>query len=206
MKGIYVDGDTLSSVGEEYDDPIPVLFQSGYLTIAGYDPELGYRLDFPNQEVERGFFRFLLPYYTSQHKSSVKGILNKMTSAVRGGRPDELLRVIQTMLAGRSYMVAGADKEKDFQNTIYLIFIMLGYNVRVEQATSQGRIDVTIQTKDYIYLIELKLDKTAEEALRQIKDNQYARPFQTDKRQLYLRGVNFSSATRTVEKWVVEAR
>ena len=206
LKGIYVDGDTLSSVGEEYDDPIPVLFQSGYLTIAGYDPELGYRLDFPNQEVERGFFRFLLPYYTSQHKSSVKGILNKMTSAVRGGRPDELLRVIQTMLAGRSYMVAGADKEKDFQNTIYLIFIMLGYNVRVEQATSQGRIDVTIQTKDYIYLIELKLDKTAEEALRQIKDNQYARPFQTDKRQLYLIGVNFSSATRTVEKWVVETR
>ena len=206
LKGIYVDGDILSSVDEEYDDPIPVLFQSGYLTITGYDPEQGYRLDFPNQEVERGFFRFLVPYYTSQQKSSVKGILNKMTSAVRGGRPDELLQVIQTMLAGRSYMVAGADKEKDFQNTLYLIFILLGYNVQVEQATSQGRIDITIQTKDYIYIIELKLDKTAEEALRQIKDNQYARPFQTDKRKLYLIGVNFSSETRTVEKWVVEER
>ena len=206
LKGIYVDGDTLSSVDEEYDDPIPVLFQSGYLTITGYDPELGYRLDFPNQEVERGFFRFLIPYYTSQQKSSVKGILNKMTSAVRGGRPDELLQVIQTMLAGRSYMVAGADKEKDFQNTLYLIFILLGYNVQVEQATSQGRIDITVQTKDYIYIIELKLDKTAEEALRQIKENNYARPFQTDTRKLYLIGVNFSSDTRTVEKWVVEER
>ena len=204
LKGIYVDGDTLSSVDEEYNDPIPVLFQSGYLTISGYDSELGYRLDFPNQEVERGFFRFLMPYYTSQHKSSVKGILNKMTAAVRGGRPDELLQVVQTMLAGRSYMVVGADKEKDFQNTLYLIFTMLGYNVQVEQATSQGRIDITIQTKDYIYIIELKLDKTAEEALRQIKDNQYARPFQSDKRKLYLIGVNFSSETRTVEKWVVE--
>ena len=206
LKGIYVDGDSLSSVDEEYDDPIPVLFQSGYLTIAGYDPELGYRLDFPNQEVERGFFRFLVPYYTSQQKSSVKGILNKMTSAVRGGRPDELLQVIQTMLAGRSYMVAGADKEKDFQNTLYLIFILLGYNVQVEQATSQGRMDITIQTKDYIYIIELKLDKTAEEALCQIKDNHYARPFQSDRRKLYLIGVNFSSETRTVEKWVVEER
>ena len=195
LKGIYVDGDTLSSVDEEYNDPIPVLFQSGYLTISGYDSELGYRLDFPNQEVERG---------TSQHKSSVKGLLNKMTSAVRGGRPDELLQVIQTMLAGRSYMVVGADKEKDFQNTLYLIFTMLGYNVQVEQATSQGRIDITIQTKDYIYIIELKLDKTAEEALRQIKENNYARPFQSDKRKLYLIGVNFSSETRTVEKWVVE--
>ena len=206
LKGIYVDGDTLSSVDEEYDDPIPVLFQSGYLTISGYDSELGYRLDFPNQEVERGFFRFLVPYYTSQQKSSVKGILNKMTAAVRGGRPDELLQVIQTMLAGRSYMVAGADKEKDFQNTLYLIFILLGYNVQVEQTTSQGRMDITIQTKDYIYIIELKLDKTAEEALRQIKDNHYARPFQSDKRKLYLIGVNFSSETRTVEKWVVAER
>ena len=183
LKGIYVDGDTLSSVDEEYNDPIPVLFQSGYLTISGYDSELGYRLDFPNQEVERGFFRFLMPYYTSQHKSSVKGILNKMTAAVRGGRPDELLQVVQTMLAGRSYMVAGADKEKDFQNTLYLIFILLGYNVQVEQAT-----------------------RTAEEALRQIKENNYARPFQSDKRKLYLIGVNFSSQTRTVEKWVVEER
>ena len=206
LKGIYVDGDSLSSVDEEYDDPIPVLFQGGYLTIAGYDLELGYRLDFPNQEVERGFFRFLVPYYTSQQKSSVKGILNKMTSAVRGGRPDELLQVIQTMLAGRSYMVAGADKEKDFQNTLYLIFILLGYNVQVEQATSQGRMDITIQTKDYIYIIELKLDKTAEEALCQIKDNHYARPFQSDRRKLYLIGVNFSSETRMVEKWVVEER
>ena len=206
LKGIYVDGDTLSSVDEEYDDPIPVLFQSGYLTIAGYDSELGYRLDFPNQEVEHGFFRFLIPYYTSWQKSSVKGILNKMTSAVRGGRPDELLQVIQTMLAGRSYMVAGANKEKDFQNTLYLIFILLGYNVQVEQATSQGRMDIIVQTKDYIYIIELKLDKTAEEALQQIKDNNYARPFQTDKRKLYLIGVNFSSETRTVEKWIIEER
>ena len=103
-------------------------------------------------------------------------------------------------------MVAGADKEKDFRRTLYLIFQLLGYNVQVEQSTSQGRIDITIQTKDYIYIIELKLDKTAEEALRQIKDNQYARPFQTDKRKLYLIGVNFSSETRMVEKWVVEER
>ena len=129
-----------------------------------------------------------------------------MTAAIAKGCPDELLQVIQTMLAGRSYMVAGADKEKDFQNTLYLIFIMLGYNVQVEQATSQGRMDITIQTKDYIYIIELKLDKTAEEALQQIKDNNYPRPFLSDNRKLYLIGVNFSSETRTVEKWVIEER
>ena len=204
LQEAYVSPSTLASTDEDYDDPIPMLFQSGYLTIKGRDPYMGIQLGFPNGEVERGFFDFLLPYYTSHRKSSVDGFLSKMTVAIVQGRPDELLQVIQAMLAGRSYMVAGADKEKDFQNTLYLIFTMLGYNVQVEQATSQGRMDITIQTKAYIYILELKLDKTAEEALRQIKDNHYARPFQTDVRKLYLIGVNFSSETRTVEKWVVE--
>ena len=204
LKGLYVDGSALQSVDEEYTDPIPVLFQSGYLTIAGHDPEMGYRLDFPNREVERGFFNFLLPYYASLLKSSVKSYLNRLTAAVRQGKPDDLLRTLQTMLAGKPYMLAGGDKEVHFQNTLYLIFTMLGYNVQVEQATSQGRMDVTIRTKDYVYILELKLDKSAEEALQQIKDNGYARPFQADPRKVFLIGVNFSSGTRTVEKWMVE--
>ena len=111
--------------------------------------------------------------------------------------------LMQTMLSGQDDRITG-DAKKYFQNTFYLIFQLLGFNVMVEQATSQGRIDVTIQTKDYIYIIELKFDKTAEEALQQIKDNHYARPFQTDKRKLHLIGVNFSSETRTMEKWVIE--
>ena len=204
LKGLYVDDSALQSVDEDYADPIPVLFQTGYLTFSGYDLEMGYRLDFPNQEVELGFFNFLLPYYTSVLKSGVKSYLNKLTAAVRQGKPNDLLRTLQTMLAGKPYMLAGGDKEVHFQNTLYLIFTMLGYNVQVEQATSQGRMDVTIQTPDYVYIFELKLDKSAEEALQQIKDSQYARPFQTDSRKVFLIGANFSSATRTVEKWMVE--
>lgn len=123
--------------------------------------------------------------------------------AVHEGRPEDFLQLMQTMLAGRDYRIAG-DAEKYFQNTFYLIFQLLGFNVQVEQATSQGRIDLTIQTKDFIYIIELKLDKTAEEALLQIKEKNYARPFQADNRKLYLIGVNFSSETRTIEKWVIE--
>ncbi len=206
LKGLYVDGATLGSMDEDYADPIPVLFQSGYLTLSGYDAEMGYRLDFPNQEVERGFFDFLVPYYTSLLKSSVKGYLNKLTDAVRQGRPDDLLQTLQTMLSGKSYMIAGGDKEVHFQNTLYLIFVMLGYNVQVEQATSRGRMDVTIQTKDYVYIIELKLDKSAEEVLQQIKDSHYDLPFHQDVRKLFLIGVNFSSETRTIEKWLKEVR
>ena len=204
LKGLYVDESALQGMDDEHMDPIPVLFQSGYLTLSGYDAELGYRLDFPNEEVERGFFNFLMPYYTSLIKSNVRSFLNRLTASLRQGRPDECLETLQGMLSGKSYMIAGGDKEVHFQNTLYLIFTMLGYNVQVEQATSQGRMDVTIRTRDYIYVIELKLDKSAEEALRQIKEMQYARAFQSDPRRVFLVGVNFSSETRTVESWVVE--
>ena len=205
LKGIRVSPRTLNSVTESHTNPIPVLYQSGYLTIKAYDRNRDrYTLDFPNEEVERGFFDFLLPYYTPMSETRSDSLLERFTDDVCDGQPEQFMRKLQEMLSGKSYLIAGGDKEVHFQNSIYIIFKMLGYNVQVEQATSQGRIDITIQTKDYIYIIELKLDKTAEEALRQIKDNQYARPFQSDKRKLYLIGVNFSSETRTVEKWVVE--
>ena len=204
LKGLYVDESALQGMDDEHMDPIPVLFQSGYLTLSGYDAELGYRLDFPNEEVERGFFNFLMPYYTSLIKSNVRSFLNRLTASLRQGHPDECLETLQAMLSGKSYMIAGGDKEVHFQNTLYLIFTMLGYNVQVEQATSQGRMDVTIRTRDYIYVIELKLDKSAGEALLQIKEMQYARAFQSDPRKVFLVGVNFSSETRTVESWMVE--
>ena len=196
--------DVLSAPDTATSNPIPVLYQSGYLTIKDYDRNMRiYTLGFPNEEVERGFLNFLLPYYTPIGDDDKASFLSDFVMAVNEGRPEDFLLLMQTMLAGRDYRIAG-DAEKYFQNTFYLIFQLLGFNVQVEQATSQGRIDITIQTEDYIYIIELKLDKTAEEALRQIKDNQYARPFHSDKRKLYLIGVNFSSETRTVEKWVVE--
>lgn len=207
LKGIRVSPRTLNSVAESQTNPIPVLYQSGYLTIKAYDRNRDrYTLDFPNEEVERGFFDFLLPYYTPMSETRSDSLLEQFTDDVCDGKPEQFMQKLQEMLSGKSYMIAGGDKEVHFQNSFYIIFKMLGYNVQVEQATSQGRMDITIQTKDYIYIIELKLDKTAEEALRQIKDNQYARPFQSDKRKLYLIGVNFSSETRTVEKWVVEER
>ena len=156
--------------------------------------------------MERGFFDFLLPYYTPMSETKSDSLLERFTDDVCDGKPEQFMQKLQEMFSGKSYMIAGGDKEIHFQNSIYIIFKMLGYNVQVEQTTSQGRMDITVLTKDYIYIIELKLDKTAEEALRQIKDNQYARPFQTDGRKLYLIGVNFSSETRTVEKWVVEER
>ena len=205
LKGIRVSSRTLNSVTESHTNPIPVLYQSGYLTIKAYDRDRDrYTLDFPNMEVERGFFDFLLPYYTPMSETKSDSLLEQFTDDVCDGKPERFMRKLREMFSGKSYMVAGGDKKVHFQNSIYIVFKILGFHVDVEQATSQGRIDLTIQTKDYIYIMELKLDKTAEEALAQIKEKGYARPFQGDDRKKFLIGVNFSSKTRTLEKWIVE--
>lgn len=194
----------LSSTYTDKISPVALLYQTGYLTIKGYDKEYRlYTLGFPNEEVERGFVASLVPHYTHVSFDDNEVFFVQLAKEVKQGKPDEFMRRVQTLLSDNDYRVAG-NAELYFQNTLSLIFKMLSFNVQVERATSQGRMDVTIQTKDYIYIFELKLDGTAEEALQQIKDNQYARPFQTDGRKLYKIGVNFSSKTRTVEKWVIE--
>ncbi len=203
LEGQVASIDTLNSVYTETTSPVAVLYQSGYLTIKGYDKEDDvYILGFPNQEVERGFVRALVPYYTGIKDQNRDAFFIQFAKDVRQGRPEDFMLRLQTVLASNDYRVAG-DKELYFQNTLKLIFWMLGFKVDVERATSNGRIDVTIKTKDYIYVLELKLDGTAEDALQQIKDKQYARPFQMDSRKLYMIGVNFSSATRTIEKWLI---
>lgn len=204
LQGVNVPVSDLLNVDSMYTNPIPVLYQSGYLTIKGYDSEFDlYILDYPNKEVEKGFVNFLIPYFTPLKESQSRTFIASLTIDTRQGHPEQFMTRLQTLFADNDYRVAG-DMEKYFQNSMMLIFKMLGFMVDVERATSRGRMDITIQTPDYVYIIEIKLDGTAEEAIQQIKDKQYARPFQLDGRKLYMIGVNFSSATRCIEKWLVE--
>ena len=206
LQGRKVSGLNLRAVDSMRTNPIPVLYQSGYLTISGYDEVLRkYILDYPNEEVERGFIDYLVPCYTSIEKGGRDSLLDEFIESVNAGEPEEFLIRLQAMLADNDYRVAGK-KELYFQNVIYVVFKLLGFYAEVERATSRGRIDITIQTQDYIYILELKLDQKAEEALEQIKEKGYAQPFQRDSRKLFLIGVNFSSETRTVAEWVIEEK
>ena len=184
-------------------NPIPVIYQSGYLTIKGYDERFKkYRLGFPNKEVEEGFLNFLLPFYsTAGFKSPY--FIEEFVKDVESGNPERFMKRLSTMLADTDYKVIG-NAELYFHNVMYLVFKIMGFYTQVERPTSDGRIDAVIQTPDYIYIIECKLDRTAEEALRQINDSNYAAPFAMDKRRIYKIGVNFSSQTRGVEQWVIE--
>ena len=198
-----VSGDVINSIDSMSTNPIPVIYQSGYLTIKGYDERFKkYRLGFPNKEVEEGFLNFLLPLYTSAGNNS-PFMVDEFVQDVESGNPERFMQRMKAFFADTSYQVVG-NAELYFQNAMYLVFKIMGFYTQVERPTSDGRIDAIIQTPDYIYIIECKLDRTADEALRQINDSNYAAPFAMDKRRIYKIGVNFSSQTRGVEQWVIE--
>ena len=197
------DVDVLNSIyGDE--QPIPVIFQSGYLTIKGYDEEFGlYRLGFPNEEVEEGFIKFLMPFYTRFNKIEAPFEIQKFVREIRAGEIDAFFRRLQSFFADTPYELV-KDLELHYQNVLFIVFKLVGFYVKVEYHTSYGRIDLVLQTDKYIYVMEFKLDGTAEEALQQINEKQYAQPFEADGRKLFKIGVNFSAKIRNIEKWIVE--
>ena len=194
----------LDSTDASSTNPIPVIYQSGYLTIKGYIPEPQiYELGFPNKEVEQGFMDFLLPYYTPVQDTESGFAIWSFVEDVKTGNIDGFMKRLQVFLSGCPYEMA-RDIELHYQNVLFIVFRLAGLYTQVEYHTSQGRIDLVLQTADYVYVMEFKLDGSAEEALRQIEEKQYALPFAGDSRKVYKIGVNFSSGTRNIEKWIVK--
>ena len=198
-----VTSDLLGSLDSIDTNPLPLLYQSGYLTIKSYNPRfMTYQLGFPNGEVERGFTRFLFRCYAPVRIDQSACFIKNFVLEVEAGQPEKFMSRLDTMFADQNYQIAG-DAELYFHNVVYVVFKMLGFYVDVERHTSDGRMDMLIQTKDYIYILEFKLDKSSDEALAQIEEKQYAKPFEQDPRKLFKIGVNFSTATRRIEDWKI---
>lgn len=196
--------DSLGGIDTMDANPVPILYQSGYLTIKDYDREFKvYKLGFPNKEVEEGFTRFLLPCYAHLASGNSSFEIMNFVKEVRGGNIDGFMRRLQSFFADSPYELA-RDLELHYQNVLFIIFKLLGFYTQAEYHTSQGRIGLLVKTDRYIYVMEFKLDGTAEEALQQINDRQYAMPFAADGRTVYKVGVNFSNRLRGIERWVVE--
>ena len=195
--------DTLSGVDSMYTNPIPILYQSGYLTIKGYDKEFRtYNLGFPNREVEDGFTRFLLPYYASIEPGKSSFQIISFVQDVRKGDIDSFMTRLQSFFADIPYELT-RQLELHYQNVLFIVFRLLGFYTEVEYHTSSGRIDMVVKTNDYIYIMEFKLEGTAEEAIKQINDKQYALPFASDGRKLIKVGVNFNNTIKGIEKWII---
>ena len=195
--------DLLGSLDSIRQTPIPLLFQSGYMTITGYDSVFGiYHLGLPNQEVSESFTKFLLPYYSPIQKGQEAFFVVNFVHEIQNGQPEAFMKRLEALFADGNYQIIG-DEEKYFHNAVFIIFKMLGFYVDVEYATTDGRIDLLMKTKDYIYILEFKINESADTALQQIEAKQYAKPFMNDPRPLYQIGVNFSTKTRRIDGWKI---
>ncbi|MEE1316634.1 MAG: PD-(D/E)XK nuclease domain-containing protein, partial [Prevotella sp.] len=204
MSKAEVSADVLNSVEPNSQNPIPVIYQSGYLTIKGYDSEFGdYKLGFPNEEVEEGFVKYLAPFYLSKTHNRSAFDVRSFINDVRSGKAEQFCVRLKSLFSDTPYELV-KDLENHYQNIVWVVFKMLGFYSQAEYHTSNGRIDLVISTPDYRYVMEFKLDGTAEEAMEQIKSKNYALPFALDNKHTYLIGMNFDSATRNIERYIIE--
>ncbi|MDE5881088.1 MAG: ATP-binding protein [Muribaculaceae bacterium] len=185
-------------------NPIALLYQTGYITIKYYNKLLDlYRLGLPNREVKQGFFNELLPYYQKSKSFQSKSIVRDIVRYFTFGQPQEIMKTLQTYFAGIDYSLR-IENENNFHNAFFLLIDLIGLNTKAESHTSDGRIDIEVMTDDFIYIIELKYDHAAQEALKQIEDKRYARKYQSDSHKIFLIGATFSSKTRCIEDWIIK--
>ena len=193
---------------------LPLLYQSGYLTIKGYDREGEvYRLSIPNQEVRVGYTKGLLPTYIGLESANVQtGFALKFWRALKKDDIHQALQEMKAYLAGIPYVEGfkkkleeAATAEGFYEYTMYLIFSMLNVYARTQVKCSKGRADIVVWMPNTIYVMELKVNDTAESALRQIDEKGYAKPFATDGRKIVKVGIKFLPETMTVEDWAIDA-
>lgn len=186
-------------------DPIPVLYQSGYLTIKEYNHKLRmYRLGFPNEEVRQGFSESLYRYYAPTMMGELDSVVYKYREKVL--LEDDIkafLPYLQTFYDKFPYTIIN-NNERHYQAVMFTIFSMLGADVKVEEPTPDGRIDMVLKTDTAIYVFELKYNKSADVAIQQIKQKDYAKIYAGDGRKIVKVGLNFSEDRRSLENWKVE--
>ena len=192
-------------------NPLPILFQAGYLTIKEYIAEANmYRLGFPNDEVRYGFLENLLPSYSSLRSDETGVSVWEFVKDVRAGNVDSFMERMQAIIAGVPYDNLPGDKlklrEQNYQTAVYLIFKLMGQFVQTEIHCAKGRADCIVHTKDAIYIFEFKLMSagSADDAIAQIKAKGYASQFKADGKKIILVGSSFDEAEKTIGEWKVE--
>ena len=191
---------------EDMHSILPLLYQSGYLTIRDYDPAFGtYTLGFPNEEVKVGFTRMLIPFCVSPDVSGTANACRQICSALMGGDINSALSAAQSFFAAIPYqegtMKDAPSAEGHFTAMLYVMFSFLNRYVWSQVRVARGRMDILVKTDGAVYVMELKLDGSVDEALKQIDDKGYAIPWKADGRKVVKVGINFSSEQRTISEW-----
>ena len=211
LTGKYYDPSQFIDYKADLEKPLPMIYQSGYLTIKDCDLDMGtFLLDFPNNEVKKGFVTLVANNYLQSAEDSGSWARD-IVGALKTGDLEQVHKLLTSFLADIPYTMRRKETEREreryFHYTFYLLMRMVSvYTVYTEKQQSEGRVDCIVETPDYIYLFEFKLDGTADEALQQIEDKGYARPYEADGRKLFKVGTVFSSETGTVSDFKVVER
>ena len=206
LTGKYYSLEEFVNYKADVEYPLPMFYQSGYLTIKDYEKDFGlFLLDFPNNEVKSGFLTMVASNYL-QCGSQVDSWVKQAVFSLQKGETDLFRKQLTSFLASIPYSMrrksTEPERERYFQYTFYLLLrLMSVYTVCIEREQSEGRVDCVVETPKHVYIFEFKLDGSAEKALQQIEEKGYARPYEADSRAVYKIGVSFSSETGTVEDW-----
>lgn len=204
VEGVEVGLSAFSEYRADARNPLPMIYQSGYLTIKEYDKEVNlYKLGFPNDEVRYGFLNFLLPYYTKVTEDETGFHIASFMRHLRSGDVAAFMERLKSFFAGIPYELSD-NTERHYQVIFHIVFTLMGQYIQSEVRSAHGRADAVVQTSDAIYVFEFKLNGTAEEALRQIDQQEYLLPYSCDGRKRVGIGVEFSKQTRNIDRWLVE--
>ena len=209
LTGKFYDPSQFIDYKADVEKPLPMIFQSGYLTIKDVDIDMNtFLLDFPNNEVKKGFVTMVASNYLKP-STDAGSWARDVVNALKTGDLEQFRKLLTSFLADIPYSMRRKESEREreryFHYTFYLLMRMVSvYTTYTEKRQSEGRVDCIIETPEFIYIFEFKLDGKADEALKQIEDKGYDRPYLADKRKLFKTGVVFSSETGTVSDWKVK--
>ena len=203
LEGAVADTDQLGAFNPDSgDDPLPVMYQSGYLTIRDYDKRTKtLTLGFPNEEVRNGFMKYVYPFY-AKTRNRQRFDIRHFQREILDGDAEAFMSRLQALTADISYEIL-ANCENDFQNILYIVFTLASIKTTVERRTSDGRIDMVAETERHVYVMEYKVDGSAAEAMAQIDSRQYALPWAADGRQVVKIGACFSTAERRLTEYLI---
>ena len=207
LTGKYYTEEEFMSYKADVEYPLPMFYQSGYLTIKEYDRDLDmFLLDFPNSEVQGGFLTMMAANDWQVNEGELN-VAARLGLALKKGELEQFRQLLTSFFADIPYTMRRKDSERGehyFQYTFYLLLRLMSiYTVHLERMQSEGRVDCIVETPQYVYIFEFKLDGSAEDALQQIEEKGYERSFLADVRPVYKIGVNFSSKTGTIEGWKI---
>ena len=201
LDGIEVTASSLTDDRADVKNPVPMIYQSGYLTIKGYDKRFQtYTLGFPNEEVKYGFLNFVAPFYSAIPGSETDFYIGKFVQELEKGDVNAFMTRLRAFFADFPYEL-NAKTERHYQVVFYLVFKLMGQFTDAEVRSARGRADAVVKTSLYIYVFEFKLDGSAEEALAQIDDRGYLIPYSADSRKTVKVGVEFNAEERNIGKW-----